>query len=282
MLLLIGMIIGLILGLTGAGGSVFAVPLLMLLAGMPMVDAVGISLGAVAASTLYGSLRNLVKKSAAPVLWRPGVILASAGAVSAPAGKWLGLQLDELWLISGFSLLAGVIALRMWLSAQKNPTAASVVRAGNFSDTPSPDLLCRLSESGQFELRPRCVSGLLIGGLIVGLLSGLFGVGGGFLIVPLLLVLSTVSMAQAVSTSLIIIALISGSGFISHLWLGDNHGAIAGNTQWITLGLVAAGGVAGMIIGQAVSHKIANALLQKIFAVSLIIVCIITLVRSLL
>lgn len=280
MLLLIGMIIGLILGLTGAGGSVFAVPLLMLLAGMPMVDAVGISLGAVAASTLYGSLRNLVQKSAAPVLWQPGVILASAGAVSAPVGKWLGLQLNELWLIGGFSLLAGVIALRMWLSAQKNPAAASVVRAGNFSDTPSPGLICRMNPTGQFELRPRCVSGLLIGGLIVGLLSGLFGVGGGFLIVPLLLALSAVSMAQAVSTSLMIIALISGSGFISHLWLGDNHGAIAGSTQWITLGLVAAGGVAGMIIGQAVSHKIANALLQKIFAASLIIVCIITLVRS--
>lgn len=86
MLLIIGMIIGLALGLTGAGGSVFAVPLLMLLAGMPMADAVGISLGAVAASTIYSSLRNLVQKQSAPLLWQPGVILAGAGALTAPLG----------------------------------------------------------------------------------------------------------------------------------------------------------------------------------------------------
>ncbi|WP_323816157.1 sulfite exporter TauE/SafE family protein [Cellvibrio sp. NN19] len=278
MLLLIGIIIGLVLGLTGAGGSVFAVPLLMLLAGMPMADAAGISLGAVAASTLYGSLRNARQKQSAPLLWRPGVILATAGAISAPAGKWLGLQLDEHLLLIGFTLLAGIIALRMWISSSNNPAAASVVRAGNFTDTPSPGLICHLSKTGQFELRPRCVSGLLIGGLIVGLLSGLFGVGGGFLIVPLLLMLSAVSMAQAVSTSLLIIALISSSGFISHLLMSGS--TADGNSHILSLGLVAAGGVLGMLIGQKVSHKIANALLQKIFAISLIVVCIITLTRS--
>lgn len=288
MLLAIGIIIGLVLGLTGAGGSVFAVPLLMLMAGMPMTDAVGISLGAVAASTLYGSLRNLAQKNTAPLLWKPGVILASAGAISAPAGKWLGLQLDERWLLSGFTILASIIALRMWFSATKNPAAASVVRAGNFTDTPPPGLICRMSQTGQFELRLRCVSGLLVGGLLVGLLSGLFGVGGGFLIVPLLLALSAVSMAQAVSTSLMMIALISSSGFISHLLLNNHtelansHVLVNGNNHWEVLGLVATGGIAGMVIGQAISHKIANALLQKIFAISLIIVCVITLARSVL
>lgn len=273
MLLIIGMIIGLVLGLTGAGGSVFAVPLLMLLAGMPMADAVGISLGAVAASTIYGSLRNLVQKQSAPLLWKPGAILAGAGALTAPLGKWLGLQISELWLVSGFSMLAMVIALRMWLSARKHPESASVVRAGNFAHIPPPGLLCTLNTSGQFELRLRCVSGLLIGGLLVGLLSGLLGVGGGFLIVPLLLALSAVSMMQAVSTSLFIIALVSSSGFISHLLM-------SGNNDWSLLGLVATGGVIGMLLGQAISHKIANALLQKIFAVSLLVVCLITFVRS--
>jgi uncharacterized protein len=273
MLLVIGMIIGLVLGLTGAGGSVFAVPLLMLLAGMPMSDAAGISLGAVAASTIYGSLRNLVQQQSAPVLWKPGMILAGAGALTAPLGKWLGLQISELWLVSGFSVLAMVIALRMWLSASKNPDSASVVRAGNFAHTPAPALLCSLSATGQFELRLRCVSGLLIGGLLVGLLSGLLGVGGGFLIIPLLLTLSSVSMAQAVSTSLLIIALVSSSGFISHLFISSNN-------DWSLIGLIAAGGIIGMMLGQSISHKIANALLQKIFAVSLLAVCLITFMRN--
>jgi len=274
MLLFIGLLIGLILGLTGAGGSVFAVPLLLLLGDMSMADATGISLGAVAVTTIYASLRNRFSRSTPSVLWKPGLILAISGALTAPMGKWLGLQLSELWLISGFSLLAAIIALRMWINAQKNPQAALVVRAGNFANTPSPDHLCNLNPTGQFELRPRCVSGLLIGGLVVGVLSGLFGVGGGFLIVPLLLALSAVSMAQAVSTSLLIIALISSSGFISHLAMSEAQ-------HWDWLILVAAGGVIGMIIGQTVSHKIANVLLQKIFALSLLIVATITLVRHL-
>jgi uncharacterized protein len=113
----------------------------------------------------------------------------------------------------------------------------------------------------------------LIGGALVGLLSGLFGVGGGFLIVPLLLILSPVSMAQAVSTSLLIIAVVSSSGFISHL-------AMSTENNWLMFGLVAAGGVLGMMLGQAISHKIANALLQKIFAVSLLAVSTLTLARS--
>lgn len=274
MLLVIGLLIGLILGLTGAGGSVFAVPLLILLAGLPINDAIGLSLGAVAASTFYGSLRNLVQKTSTPVLWKPGIILAIAGAISAPYGKWLGLRIPEGWLMGGFCLLAAVIASRMWLTANKNPDFSHIVRAGNFSQIPSPDTLCQLSTNGQFELRPRCISGLFIGGFMVGLLSGLFGIGGGFLIVPLLLALSAINMMQAVSTSLVIIALISTTGFISHLFFTDN-------IQWPLLGLVVTGGVIGMVTGQLISHKIANALLQKIFGLGLLMVAIITLTRFL-
>lgn len=269
-LVLIGVLIGLVLGLTGAGGSVFAVPLLILLAGFSMTDAVGLSLGTVAASTIYASVRSGLQQH--PILWKPGAILALVGAVSAPLGKWLGLQIPEPALIVGFSGLAVLIALRMWFSAKRDPQAARVVRAGDFSSTSRPGLLCNLSQTGQFELRPRCVSGLLAGGLIVGLLTGLFGVGGGFLIVPLLLALSPISMAQAVSTSLMIIALVSSAGFASHLLLTDTH--------WPTLTLVALGGIAGMMLGQPLSQRIANALLQKLFSVSLLAVALITLVHK--
>lgn len=274
MVLLIGLLIGLVLGLTGAGGSVFAVPLLVLLTGMPITEAAGISLGAVAASTLYGSVRNSLKnQSNQSILWLPGAILALVGAVTAPFGKWLGLQIPEMILLTSFSLLAMVIAVRMWRGATRDPDAARVVRAGNFANTPQPDLLCNLSHTGQFELRPRCVSGLLVGGVLVGLLSGLFGVGGGFLIVPLLLVLSPISMMQAVSTSLVIIAAVSASGFASHLLMANQN-------DWSLLGLVAIGGVLGMMLGQAISHKIANALLQKIFAASLLVIALITLISK--
>jgi uncharacterized membrane protein YfcA len=276
MLLLIGTIIGLVLGLTGAGGSVFAVPLLMLLGGFTIDTAVGISLGAVAASTLYGTLRNIRSSSA---LWLPGLILAGVGALAAPLGQWLGSQVPALGLLIGFNFLAVIIALRMWLSAIRTPEFAKVVRAGNFSQQQKSGMLCKLSPTGQFELRPRCLTGLLIGGGVVGLLSGLFGVGGGFLIVPLLLALSPITMAQAISTSLVIIAIISGSGFGSHLMLNNSH--LSNSDFLTTLALVSTGGIVGMIVGQLLSQKIATPLLQKIFSISLIIVSITTLVTRL-
>jgi uncharacterized protein len=274
MLLAIGILIGLVLGLTGAGGSVFAVPLLILLAGVPMSSAIGISLGAVATSALYGSLRIATSKEGPQkILWLPGVILAGTGAMTAPLGNWLGSRTPESWLLIGFTLLAAIIAVRMWLSASRHPDTAKVVRAGNYATTPAPGLLCNLSTSGQFQLRPRCLSGLIIGGIFVGLLSGLFGVGGGFLIVPLMLMLSPISMAQAVSTSLVIIAIISGSAFIGYLTMNPSN-------NWQELGLAAGGGVLGMVIGQALSHRLANARLQKIFAVSLLLISILTLTRD--
>lgn len=272
MLLFIGIIIGLVLGLTGAGGSVFAVPLLVLLGGLPITEAIGLSLGAVAASTLYGSLSNWRNKS---VLWLPAVILAGSGALTAPLGKWLGNQLPPAGLLTGFSLLAILIAVRMWWSARANPDASLVVRSSDFTGEAGAGLLCRLSPNGQFEMRPRCVSGLLTGGLVVGLMSGLFGVGGGFLIVPLLLFLSQVSMVQAVSSSLVIIAVISSSGFISHLLFNQ-----AANipTDVNLLLLLVIGGVVGMFIGQRLSRHIANARLQQVFAVCLILISLVTLV----
>lgn len=264
MLLAIGILIGLVLGLTGAGGSVFAVPLLILLAGLPIHDAIGISLGAVAITTLYGSLRNFFQKQTPSVLWKPGIILATTGVLIAPLGNWVGLQLPPNWLSSSFSVLAFMIAINLWIKAKRDPQSTQIVRAGNFSQIESPAHLCNLNPTGQFILRPRCVSGLLFGGIVTGFLSGLFGVGGGFLIVPLLLALSAVTMAQAVSTSLLIIALISGSGFVSYL-------AFTESLAWSALIYLAVGGIFGMVLGQIFSQRIANALLQKIFSIGLVV-----------
>lgn len=267
--LVIGLFIGLVLGLTGAGGSVFAVPLLMLFAGQSMTEAVGISLGAVAASTLYASLRGGLHRQ---LLWTPGLILAAAGALTTPLGRWLGDRLPESWLLLAFALLASLIAGRMWWTSLQQPEAAQVVRASSFSDAARPELLCNLSKTGQFELRFRCLSGLIVGGLITGLLAGLFGVGGGFLIVPLLLALSPVTMKQAVSTSLLIIALISSAGFGSHLLL-------VRELDWRLSAMVAAAAIVGMILGQGVSRRVANARLQQVFALGLFVVSVITLLR---
>ncbi|MBN45584.1 MULTISPECIES: sulfite exporter TauE/SafE family protein [unclassified Methylophaga] len=264
MLLILGIVIGLLLGLTGAGGSVFAVPLLIMIGGISIHEAVTLSLAAVAAITLYGSVRNLTKQT---ILWLPAALLAGSGILAAPLGKVLGTMLSETILMAGFSILAILIAIRMWLTATTMPEASKVVRGSHLSLESTNGLLCKFSPTGQFQMRPKCMSGLLLGGLMVGLLSGLFGVGGGFLIIPLLLLLSQVSMIQAVSTSLVVIAFISSSGFIAHIVLGETTHLSLGSLAWLITG-----GLLGMFAGQLLSHRIANASLQKIFAIGLMAV----------
>lgn len=263
MSLIVGLLIGLVLGLTGAGGSVFAVPLLMLLLDQSMPDAVGLALGAVAVSALYGSIRNGSQRL---VLWWPAILLSAGGVLCAPLGKWLGNQLPELWLLLGFNALALIIAARMWLGARRDPANAGILRANVSFSTEQPTNLCRLSPRGQLELRLPCTTCLLVGGVAVGLLSGLFGVGGGFLIVPLLLRVGQVGMAQAVATSLVIITLISASGFVNHLWLST------GEVDLSLLALLGVGGCGGMILGQLLSRKMNGSWLQQLFAFSLIAV----------
>ena len=265
MFLLTGILIGLVLGLTGAGGSVFAVPLLIMLTGMTVHQAVGLSLGAVAVTAMFGCLRAKTRKT---MLLLPALLLSISGMLLVPVGQWLGSQLDGLTLVIGFAILAILIAIRMWRMAIRNPESSAITRASDLTIDSSQGLLCRLSPSGHFQMRPRCMSGLLVGGAVVGVLSGMFGVGGGFLIVPLLLYLSQVTFRQAVGTSLLVITVISGVGFISFLLMSEYAQSLPVNLMlWLM-----AGGVLGMIFGQLLTDKIANARLQKIFAIALIVI----------
>jgi len=272
MMLLIGVLIGLVLGLTGAGGSIFAVPLLVLLLSLPVNEAVGIALGTVAVSALYGTVNNWHHKT---ILWIPALILAVFGALLAPLGKWLGHQIQDTQLLGAFSLLAIVIAARMWRQTIKHPELARVVRSGEISPGEFMKPVCRASPTGQFKWRFPCVGSLVLGGLVVGLLTGLFGVGGGFLIVPLLLFLTQVSMQQAVGTSLLIITVVSGAGFVS-------YAVTSPELDWQLLGLLSAGGLVGMFIGHLVGHKIAGPQLQRVFAASLVLVAILMMANQLL
>ena len=165
MSVLIGLIIGLVLGLTGAGGSIFAVPLLMLLLGLPINDAIGIALGAVAVSALIGTLGNW---RAQYILWVPALSLGLAGALVAPIGKYLGSQLPPTMLLMGFCLLAFIIAGVMWRQAVTRPERANVVRSGHVFENDLIQPICRFSPDDQFDTSPKCIAALISCGLIVG------------------------------------------------------------------------------------------------------------------
>lgn len=259
---LIGLLIGVVLGLTGAGGSIFAVPLLVIFLGVSVHDATGIALGAVAASAAFG-----VMAQRRWVLWLPAVLLAVGGAMTAPLGRWLASGVNETVLAIGFTGLACFIAIRMLRQAKVHPQQSTQVRAGHFADETADDcsLACRLSQTGQFELKPKCISGLVIGGGLVGLTSGMLGVGGGFLIIPLLLYLSRVAMSAAIATSLVVITGVSTSGFIGNLMING----LTNHQLFIQL-LVSA--VMGMLMSRWISRYLTGVALQRLFAVLLILV----------
>jgi uncharacterized membrane protein YfcA len=267
----IGLVIGLILGLTGAGGSIFAVPLLILLLDLPINDAIGIALGAVAASAVIGTVSNYRAKH---ILWVPALLLSFGGALAAPAGKYFGAQLPPTFLLVGFCLLAFIIAGIMWRQAIISPERSNVVRSGYLTEDDLIQPICRFSPKDQFDTSPKCIAALISCGLVVGLLSGLFGVGGGFLIVPALLYITQVSIHQAVGTSLLIICVIGGSGFVS--FAASNH-----LVDWILLSQVCAGGLLGMLAGRLIAEKIAGTHLQRLFALGLVVIALLTLTHKL-
>ncbi len=181
----IGAVLGLLLGLTGAGGSLVALPLLLSLH-LPLRDAIGVSLGAVALSALIGAIPRARQGQ---VAWRPVLVLALAGLPSNAVGQWLGRFVPEGVLIVAFCLLVLWSAWRMWRGAGMKREASDQARS----------------------------LPLLGIGLAVGLLSGLMGVGGGFLVVPGLLWFTPLSMMAATATSMAVIALVSGGGFLIYL-----------------------------------------------------------------
>ena len=271
--LMIGTAVGLVLGLTGAGGSLFAVPLLMLGLGLGATEATGLALGAVASSALWGVFQRLNRKE---VVWLPALVLAAGGGLMAPLGRWLAGMTAEIWLLVGFSLLVLVVAASMWRQAQREPDRVRVTRATGRSGSVVENgaALCQFSASGRLELGLRCLGGIVMGGLIAGLLSGLFGVGGGFVIVPLLILATGLSMTQAVATSLVVIAIIGSVGFASHLWLGSH-------VDLDLLALLATGGVAGMVLGSALARRLAGPNLQKLFVVLMLLLTAASLAKSL-
>ena len=252
-----GGLVGLSLGLTGGGGAIFAVPLLVYGLGVDPRTAVSISLVTVAATALVGAIER----------WRygqvelpTGFLFAVAGMVATPVGSWLGTLVPETVLLAAFALLMLVIAGRMWLKArdvsERLPPAA--VDAGS-----GP--ACRRDPEGRLRITSRCATVLTAVGLAVGVLSGLFGVGGGFLIVPALVTFASMGVPRAVGTSLFVMTLVGAAGVASQVAAGRSIPAD------VTMAFVV-GSIPGLFVGSFVGRRLTGPLLARIFAVAIVLV----------
>lgn len=188
--------------------------------------------------------------------------------LGAPLGQLFASILSEVLLVAGFSLLAVIIALRMWVTATTMPEASKVVRSSHLSLDNARVFCANSVPTVNFS----CVQDAWVVYCWVDFWSAYYpaySAWAAVLIIPLLLLLSQVSMVQAVSTSLVVITLISSIGFISHLAFGEVNYLPFTSLAWLI-----AGGLTGMYVGQLISHRIANANLQKIFSIGLLLVAV--------
>lgn len=267
--ILFGSIVGFALGLTGGGGGVFAVPLLVYGLAIAPREAVGISLASVGGTALFGAVPRLVRGE---VELRTGLLFAVAGIVGAPLGAYFSKLVSEQVLLVLFAVLMFVVAYRMWSKA-KNPKVASGVCVTE--GEPERDRsACQRDEDGKLRLTSRCIGLLIVTGLITGVLSGMFGVGGGFVIVPALVLFSGMEIHRAVGTSLFVIVLVSVSGVASHLAAGNPISPEVA-IQFMV------GGFAGMWLGGIVAKRLKGPTLQKIFSVAVVLVAMFMIFKTL-
>ena len=258
---LFGLFMGFALGLTGGGGSILAVPLLVYGLSIAPREAFGISLAAVGATALIGLVQRM---RAGEVELGTGVLFAIAGMIGAPVGIWLAGEIPETVLLILFAVLMLFIAWKMWWDSSKETESKSRL-------DPST---CQREESGKLKLTSRCVLLLILVGLATGFLSGMFGVGGGVVIVPALVIFSGMPIHRAVGTSLLVIVLISISGVSSHFVAGR------GISLEVT-GLFVLGGILGLVLSNLVSKRISGSVLQKVFATGIVFIAIFVLGKTL-
>ena len=264
--IIFGSLIGFALGLTGGGGSLLAVPLLVYGLSVAPREAVGISLAAVGATALAGLIARMRSGN---VEFGTGALFAAAGMLGAPFGAWAAQRIPETVLLTLFASLMLLIGINMWRTSSRTDESRAAYH-GLLTAIPR----CERSETGALRLTTPCALLLLLAGLATGVFSGLFGVGGGIVIVPALVMFSKMPIHRAVGTSLLVIALISVSGVTSHL--------ITNRDLSLDLtGLFIAGGLLGLAASHRVARRISGPRLQKVFAAGIFVVALSIIVREL-
>jgi uncharacterized membrane protein YfcA len=238
--------IGISLGLLGSGGSILTVPVLVYLVGQDEKVAIAGSLFIVGSIALAGSLQFL---RAGLIQWRSVLIFGVPGMI----GTWLGAFLAS-WVpgVTQLALFAVVMLIASWL-------------------------MLRPLDLEHAEGTPREVWKVAADGLVVGVITGLVGVGGGFLIVPALVLLGGLTMHQAVATSLVVIALKSFSGFYKYLDVLEQQSL---SLDWNTLLLITGLGIAGSFAGSYLAKRVPQDKLKTWFGYFLIVMGAYILVRS--
>ena len=258
--ILAGMATGTVLGLFGSGGSIIATPALLYLLDVAPKSAIAMSLGIVAVTATIAALDN----------WRRGnvdVSVAGVFGLFGVAGTYAGARLG---VVTPVAIQLTVFALVMYAAAWRMLKPARLAAASSGDVTVSGGVAA-LPCTGLFS---PCMAHMALHGIGVGVLTGFVGVGGGFLIVPALVLLSRIPMKIAVGTSLAIVAAKSYAGFAGYM------GAVP--IDWALMGGFTAVTVVASFAGTRIAHRFSQDTLKRAFAVFLLFVATYILVKSVL
>ncbi|MCC5822281.1 MAG: sulfite exporter TauE/SafE family protein [Phycisphaerales bacterium] len=248
--------IGLSLGLFGSGGSILTVPVLVYLLGHPDKVAIAESLAIVGGIAFLGALPYARAKL---IDWRSVGLFGVPAMIGTYGGAWIAGFVPGYVQLLVFACVMLLAAQRMW----KPPKPA-----GNTGDAGSPD-------AEKIPARPWA---RIVGdGVVVGVLTGFVGVGGGFLIVPALVLLGGLPMRRAVATSLVIIALKSAAGFWKYLGVLS---AAGDGVDWTIIGLFVLIGFVGSLVGKALNTRVKQESLRRGFALFLVVMAVFILIKE--
>lgn len=257
MYLIGAIIIGLTLGLLGSGGSILTVPVLTYLVGHETKVSIAESMAIVGCIALVGAGPYAWNRQ---VSWPTVLYFGIPGMLGTYAGAWLGgLMLDALQLV----IFGAVLLLAAGLMFRRRPARSTE----STPSRPSPEAWRSPKTDGTATSPARPLK-IVAEGTLVGVITGIVGVGGGFLIVPALVLLAGLSMRQAIATSLVIIALKSAVGFwkYHHTLIEMNL-----NVDWQVIAVFCGVGIFGSLLGQQLGKRIDQDRLRRAFAVFLLV-----------
>ena len=259
----LGLLIGLVIGALGGGGSILTVPALVFLLGLSAQEATSGSLVIVGITAVVASAAHA---STGGTRWRTALAIGAAGVPASVLGTRLNRLVDENVLLLCFAALMLVAAAGMTLRSsghhgddQPDHDLAGVgdpVGAGTATAIRPTDV--------RRNTRRAAVLRLVSVGLLIGFLTGFLGVGGGFVIVPVLVIALHLPMSVAVGTSLLVIALNSGVALVARA----GHDAF----DWEVIGPFTLTAVVGSLVGKKIAECVANNTLTRAFAVLLVLV----------
>ncbi len=237
------LVIGLSLGVFGSGGSILTVPVLIYLLHHEDKVAIAESLGIVGSIALVGCIPYAVDRL---VDWRMALLFGVPGMAGTFIGAWIAGFVPGYVQLLVFALVMAAAAASMWMRSSPHETGAQDEEAARGRSS---------------------VAAASAQGVGVGLMTGFVGVGGGFLIVPALVLVGRLPMRHAVATSLVIIAMNAATGLVRHHHVLTDAGA---SPAWGVMGVFVVLGIVGSYVGRAVQSKVNQRALQRGFAVFLV------------